>query len=464
MKVTLLGHASMLVEMDGRNVLVDPVFQDPFSDGAVAACPAREVYPDRFPRLDAVFLSHLHLDHFDVRSLVQLPRTLPFLCPEDPAIVYGLNKLGFMNIRMLAPDTRVDLGNGCELLTTLSSTDVIEVGVVFRDRSGTFWNEVDSVVVPATIRRVQAAMGHVDLLFSGYAAQNVRFFETMRAGYPLDIATANLANVKMVGPTLVVPGSAGYRFAGLLEWANPFLFPVSRQAFLEDLARVAPEVPAALANPGDVFELAAGRVTRQPAASTYARMIEDDTWRVAFDASAPVPRLTDPNPLGYSPELIDKQVTDCFDGVERLVRAVYTGDRVDALIDGYRRTGFSYSVGVIYPDGHERWLYIAFEPAAPRVVRATTPIRGAIASHRVAASMLTARARYERGYLYYRGFFRLTQTFLGTRVEAGSVFHESDEPDDLLGYYLANKAPGAERAAEARLDFQIESLRREGTG
>ena len=39
MRVTLLGHASLLVELDGMTVLVDPVFQDPFQDGAVVASP-----------------------------------------------------------------------------------------------------------------------------------------------------------------------------------------------------------------------------------------------------------------------------------------------------------------------------------------------------------------------------------------------------------------------------------------
>lgn len=461
MRVTLLGHASLLVELDGMNVLVDPVFQDPFQDGAVVACPSREVFPERLPKIDLIFISHAHFDHFHLRSLAQLRRDLDVLCPEDPSIPYALRQLSFERVRMLPADAVVDLGGGRRLLTTHSDTEVIEVGVVFQDRSGTFWNEVDTVVAPPAIAAVAAKMGHVDLLFSGYAAQNVLFFETMRAGYPLGFTRANLSNVKAIAPSLVVPGSAGYRFAGHLAWANPFLFPVSREYFLEDLARVAPEIPAAIANPGDVFEVGGGAVVHHKCASPLARMIEDDTHLLAFDATAPVPPLTDPNPLGYSLDLIERTVATCIDGLLAWLRWAYAAVPEDPLIALYRSGGYTYGLGVLHPDGRERWWNFTFDKDALRVEATSVRSRGAVASHRVSASMLTARARYERSYLYYRGFSRLTQTFVGTLLTAGNVIQESDEPADLLGYYLSNKAPGTERAAELRLDHQLRELRRD---
>lgn len=45
MKVTLLGHASVYIEMDGARCLMDPVFQDPFEDTAVVSCPRRSICP-----------------------------------------------------------------------------------------------------------------------------------------------------------------------------------------------------------------------------------------------------------------------------------------------------------------------------------------------------------------------------------------------------------------------------------
>lgn len=41
MKITPLGHASIIVEMDGAVGLMDSVFFDPFEEGAVVSCPKR---------------------------------------------------------------------------------------------------------------------------------------------------------------------------------------------------------------------------------------------------------------------------------------------------------------------------------------------------------------------------------------------------------------------------------------
>lgn len=188
----------------------------------------------------------------------------------------------------------------------------------------------------------------------------------------------------------------------------------------------------------------------------------DDTHLIAFDATAPVPPLIDPNPLGYPADLIEREVGACLDGLSRFVVEACAAVLPDPLVDTYRRAEMTYAVGVVFPDGHERWLHVFFERSAPRVVDATSSLRGAIASHRVAASMLTARARFEKSYLFYRGYSRLTQTILGTQVDAAGVIQETDEPLDLLGYWLANKAPGADRAMDRRLDFQIATLAREG--
>ena len=393
MRVTLLGHATILVELEGCTVLMDPVFGDPFEDGAAVACPSREIFVEKLPKLDKIIISHAHLDHFDIPSLARLPRDCEVLCPEDPVIPHVLMKLGFEKVRMIEAGTSIPLGAG-EMLTTFSNIDVIEFGVVFKDRSGTFWNEVDTVITASTIEFVKMQLGPIDLLFSGFASQNLGFFGSMRAGYPLDIPRMNLSNVRQIAPKLVAPGSAGFRFGGALEWTNPFVFPISRDRFLADLARVAPEIPSTLANPGDVFEIAPAGVTRHAAASPVARMIEDDTHLIEFDATAEVPPLTDPNLLGYSDTAIASQVSACFDGLETFIRSAYTG-APDPVVDAHRKNGASYGLGVVFPDGTERWLHVFFEEKAPRIVRTTEPLRDARVTHRIAASILTARALRE---------------------------------------------------------------------
>lgn len=86
--VTWIGHASFLVQLSGRNVLIDPQFSE-------RASPVRFAGPRRIvslpidvpelPRIDVVLISHNHYDHLDedsVQRLAAMPAGSPlFLVP-----------------------------------------------------------------------------------------------------------------------------------------------------------------------------------------------------------------------------------------------------------------------------------------------------------------------------------------------------------------------------------------------
>jgi L-ascorbate metabolism protein UlaG (beta-lactamase superfamily) len=78
-RVTYVGHATALIELDGARVLTDPVLSGRVAHlrrhgGAVDA--------DTLGALDAVLVSHAHLDHLHVASLKQLAARRP-----QPALV-----------------------------------------------------------------------------------------------------------------------------------------------------------------------------------------------------------------------------------------------------------------------------------------------------------------------------------------------------------------------------------------
>ncbi len=70
--VTWLGHASLLVQTNGVNVLTDPAFSDRASPVQFGG-PKREIplaIPSaQLPPIDIVFISHNHYDHLDVQSI-----------------------------------------------------------------------------------------------------------------------------------------------------------------------------------------------------------------------------------------------------------------------------------------------------------------------------------------------------------------------------------------------------------
>ncbi|MEV1328701.1 MBL fold metallo-hydrolase [Micromonospora costi] len=86
LNIVWYGHASALVEIEGRRVLLDPVWSERCSPSALVG-PRRLHQPpvrlDELPPLDAIVISHDHYDHLDlptVRGLLATQRA-PFLVP-----------------------------------------------------------------------------------------------------------------------------------------------------------------------------------------------------------------------------------------------------------------------------------------------------------------------------------------------------------------------------------------------
>ncbi len=84
--VTWLGHATTLVEIDGRFVLTDPVWSRRVSPSATVGPSRLHPVPisiGQLPALAAVVISHDHYDHLDLTTVRQLVATqrAPFLVP-----------------------------------------------------------------------------------------------------------------------------------------------------------------------------------------------------------------------------------------------------------------------------------------------------------------------------------------------------------------------------------------------
>jgi UDP-MurNAc hydroxylase len=133
--------------------------------------PARTVDVERLGRVDLLVVSHRHPDHFDLPSLARLPRDADAICPADPLIMYALRELGFANVHPVHPMAPI-MSADFELYPTRSERESIpETGMVFRDASGVFWNQVDTPLADATIGEVDGRFGPPDLLFAMYASR-----------------------------------------------------------------------------------------------------------------------------------------------------------------------------------------------------------------------------------------------------------------------------------------------------
>jgi L-ascorbate metabolism protein UlaG (beta-lactamase superfamily) len=458
MRVTLLGHASILVEMNGATCLMDPVFVDPFEDGAVSFCPKRTIYPERLPSVDTLVISHRHPDHFDIPSLAQVPRDCDAICPADPLIVYALKELGFRRIHSVHPMGEIQ-SEYFEMYPTQSEVQSVrEFGMVFKDSSGTFWNQVDTFLSEETIRRIIDRFGRIDLLFAMYASQNFDFFESRTTTFPIEHHRKNLENALQVHPRTVAPASAGFRFCGDHDWLNPFLFPISRERFVADLQHLAPDIHTQIMNPGGVFEIEEDEVRYHPGASDIAVMEEEDTERIRFDPTAPIPDLTDSNPSHYLRDHL-RNCTERFviEGIGEYARAgFYSGDELIAL---YRRYRVRYAIVIVFPDDEVVRYRFDFTGETMLLLDGDAAAGDADIIHHIAASALVGWIERKKSFFYVRGSSRRFATVYQLSELDGQVHLEVPKLPDLLMHYLLNVAVGSELAAKHHVDLALQSLR-----
>jgi L-ascorbate metabolism protein UlaG (beta-lactamase superfamily) len=90
-RIVYVGHATVLIELDGVRLLTDPVLGDwvgplrrhgPPPPGGVAE------------RLDAILISHLHRDHTDLASLRRFGGKVPLIVPAGTRAFFEAKGLG----------------------------------------------------------------------------------------------------------------------------------------------------------------------------------------------------------------------------------------------------------------------------------------------------------------------------------------------------------------------------------
>jgi L-ascorbate metabolism protein UlaG (beta-lactamase superfamily) len=103
--VTWIGHSTVVTEIDGMRIITDPVLTD-----RVAHLRRRRplVVPDH-PVLDAVVISHAHMDHLHPRSLSMLSRRAHLVVPRGARAL--VDRLGFATLTEVVVGDTVQIGD-----------------------------------------------------------------------------------------------------------------------------------------------------------------------------------------------------------------------------------------------------------------------------------------------------------------------------------------------------------------
>jgi L-ascorbate metabolism protein UlaG (beta-lactamase superfamily) len=139
LRITFVNHATALIQMDGLNVLTDPIWSERCSPLSWAG-PRRHRPPgirfEDLPPIDVVLISHNHYDHLDLPTLQRLAST------HHPRVVTGLGNGALLAASGIPGAVELDWGQEAGL-----SSEVRVVAVParhtsargFGDRDRTLW-------------------------------------------------------------------------------------------------------------------------------------------------------------------------------------------------------------------------------------------------------------------------------------------------------------------------------------
>lgn len=189
--LTFLGHQSWLISENNTHILLDPVLDNTFGHNTIHGIeiyPPRNILLDKMPKIDAIFISHEHSDHF------HLPTLLAF---KDTPIYIG----------KLMPSCVVDLLNKVELNTIeldfqqpLNIGD-LEITLYPRGNGTAFWeSRVTQVLVHSLVYLDASVFIAVDALVSSKFKEDIL---TEIISEPMAIIIANNSQIPPKG----IPGS-----------------------------------------------------------------------------------------------------------------------------------------------------------------------------------------------------------------------------------------------------------------
>lgn len=152
MKITQIRNATLIIEYAGKKFLIDPLLADkdayPGFEGSYNAHLRQPVVNLPFSiehiiNVDAVIVTHTHLDHWDEVAISSIPKSLPIFA-QNEVDALSIRESGFKNVSLLSDSSEFD---GIKLIKTtgMHSTEATYavIGSVLGDVCGVVFRHPD---------------------------------------------------------------------------------------------------------------------------------------------------------------------------------------------------------------------------------------------------------------------------------------------------------------------------------
>lgn len=174
MKITFVNHASFFLESNSASLLCDPWTRSKaFNDGWALLSPSA---PVPYDRVDYLWVSHEHPDHFNFPSLRAIPEadrrriTVLYQRHSSLRLVDAFHKLGFGSVQELPLYRWVAVRPGFEVLC--GSVGSMDSFLAVRTDDESLLNMNDCVCNLAQLRYIRKLVGKVSLLFTQFSFAN----------------------------------------------------------------------------------------------------------------------------------------------------------------------------------------------------------------------------------------------------------------------------------------------------
>jgi L-ascorbate metabolism protein UlaG (beta-lactamase superfamily) len=255
-RIVFLGHATVLIELDGVRLLTDPLLRDRVAHLRRQVPPLEPaVYAD----LDAVLISHLHHDHLDLASLRLLGLEIPLLVPAGAGEL--LRGRGFSDVTELSVGAVANVGAQVTVTAVEAHHDgrrhpgglrAATLGYVIEGRHAVYFagdtelfdgmSELRSTHERGDTSRQSPRLDVALLPVAGWGP-------TLGAGHmdPLDAARA----ARMIRPRIAIPMHWGTLLPIGLAGRHGRRLGDPPRIFAEHVASLAPDVEVRILQPGE---------------------------------------------------------------------------------------------------------------------------------------------------------------------------------------------------------------------
>jgi UDP-MurNAc hydroxylase len=172
MKFTIVSHACMYAEGDGGSILFDPWF--------LGTCYWRSWwnFPEPTPALidslkpDAIYITHVHWDHFHGPSLRRFSPDIRIFVPKTPSdrMVRDLDEMGYRNVVEIPHGGHRDVWPGCRLHSYQFGPFFTDSAVVLSDGRTTIVNLNDCKLFGLPLRQLTDAFPNVDFCLRSHSS------------------------------------------------------------------------------------------------------------------------------------------------------------------------------------------------------------------------------------------------------------------------------------------------------